>query len=207
VTSSLIGELPVGVRAGTREGREASLDFVRPGDPPRRAVPSTEFGFDDFIDLINPLQHLPIVSTLYRAWTGDTIEGPARILGDALYGGPIGLAMGVLNAIVEDASGEDIGATLYAAVFGDGDTKAGPTPVSNVAQASSSAPTGLPPVGAAPIVAALPALPAEPVQRAIAQPEAPVAITGYQEALDAMSLALDRYQARKLPIPTVDASY
>ncbi len=26
--------------------------------------------FDDFLDLINPLQHLPIISTFYRAVTG-----------------------------------------------------------------------------------------------------------------------------------------
>jgi len=43
-------------------------------------------------------------------------------------------------------------------------------------------------------------------ERTIVQPEAPIAITGYQEALDAMAQALDRYQARKLPLPTVDAS-
>ncbi|MDP6473864.1 MAG: hypothetical protein QF894_03030 [Alphaproteobacteria bacterium] len=31
------------------------------------------FGFDDFLDLINPLQHIPIISTIYREITGDTI--------------------------------------------------------------------------------------------------------------------------------------
>jgi len=30
-------------------------------------------------------------------------------------------------------------------------------------------------------------------ERTIVQPEAPIAITGYQEALDAMAQALDRY--------------
>ena len=32
------------------------------------------FTFLDMLDIINPLQHIPVVSTLYRAITGDTIE-------------------------------------------------------------------------------------------------------------------------------------
>jgi hypothetical protein len=54
-------------------------------------VPEIKDGsFADFIDIINPLQHIPIVSTLYRSMTGDTIGGPARIHGGAAVWGSRG---------------------------------------------------------------------------------------------------------------------
>ena len=37
------------------------------------------FGFDDVLDAINPLQHIPIVSTIYRAITGDKIDVAPRL--------------------------------------------------------------------------------------------------------------------------------
>jgi hypothetical protein len=200
VTASLIGQLPVGVRLGTSEARGASLRFDAPSDAPARAAPTTEFGFDDFLDLINPLQHLPIIGTLYRAWTGDEISGPARILGDALYGGPLGLAFGVFDAIVEDATGKDVGGNIYAAAFGEETPIAEEPPVALASTAAT-----VPEPAAAPMQP--PALPATPVESTIAAPPAPPAITGYQEALDAMSSALDRYQSEESRMPTVDASY
>jgi hypothetical protein len=44
-----------------------------------------EFTFDDFIDIINPLHHIPVVSTIYRALSGDQIWVHARALGGGLY--------------------------------------------------------------------------------------------------------------------------
>lgn len=65
-----------------------------------------ELSFDDLIDVINPLQHLPIVSSVYRALTGDEISPHARAVGGGLYGGPVGaLAAGVTMA-AEEAVGE-----------------------------------------------------------------------------------------------------
>lgn len=70
------------------------------------------------IDVINPLQHLPVISTIYRHMTGDELSPVARIAGDALYGGPVGLAMGVVNAAVESSTGKDVGETVLAMAFG-----------------------------------------------------------------------------------------
>jgi hypothetical protein len=67
------------------------------------------FSFGDILDTLNPLQHLPIVSTLYRAFTGDAIAPAPRVLGDALFGGPIGAATGVVNAALKYLSGKDVG--------------------------------------------------------------------------------------------------
>ena len=70
----------------------------------------------NFFDYINPLQHLPIVGSVYRAVTGTTISPSARIVGGLIYGGPVGFASSLANALVETASGKDIGEHAMAAV-------------------------------------------------------------------------------------------
>ena len=65
--------------------------------------------FGDFLDIINPLQHVPIVSTLYRSFTGDDISAGARVFGGGLFGGVIGLFAAVFNTILHDATGKDVG--------------------------------------------------------------------------------------------------
>jgi hypothetical protein len=80
------------------------------------------FGFGDFIDIVNPLQHIPIVATIYRKFSGDQIGAASRIIGGALWGRVGGFVAGVANALVEWWSGKDIGDHVYAAVF-DSPTK------------------------------------------------------------------------------------
>jgi hypothetical protein len=74
--------------------------------------------FADLLDVINPLQHIPLVSTAYRELTGDTISSGARIMGGALFGGPIGFVTALANEIVESVSGKDIGGNLFAMATG-----------------------------------------------------------------------------------------
>lgn len=64
--------------------------------------------FDQLIDIVNPLQHLPGVSAIYRAVTGDEISAPAQLIGGALFGGPLGFASTVANMAFEEATGDDI---------------------------------------------------------------------------------------------------
>ena len=64
------------------------------------------FGFDDLLDIVNPLQHLPIIGTLYRELTGDTIELPARLAGSALYGGVTGFLASLGTFAFEEIVGE-----------------------------------------------------------------------------------------------------
>lgn len=75
------------------------------------------FSFGDFIDLINPLQHIPIVSDIYREITGDSIRPDVKATGSAFYGGPIGLVSGLARAIVtaEMDAGQAPGANAIAA--------------------------------------------------------------------------------------------
>jgi hypothetical protein len=77
------------------------------------------FTFGDFIDIINPLQHIPIVSTVYRQITGDGLDPGSRIGGGALFGGPIGLVASLVNVLDVEATGKDIGEQVVA-LFDDG---------------------------------------------------------------------------------------
>ena len=79
------------------------------------------FGFDDVLDAINPLQHIPIVSTIYRAITGDKIDVAPRLIGGAIYGGFFGFISAAVNAAVEGSTGHDIGDNVRMALFGEPD--------------------------------------------------------------------------------------
>ena len=65
-----------------------------------------DFGFKDFLDVINPLQHIPVVSTIYQHLTGDTIAPVAEIVGGGLFGGPIGAAASLASVAVKSAISE-----------------------------------------------------------------------------------------------------
>lgn len=71
-----------------------------------------DFSFHDFLDIINPLQHLPVVGTIYRAITGDQIKTPEKIAGDAIYGGPLGALSAVADAIYQQSTGKSFGDTV-----------------------------------------------------------------------------------------------
>ncbi|HEC90185.1 MAG TPA: hypothetical protein ENI55_00815 [Alphaproteobacteria bacterium] len=81
------------------------------------------FTFGDFIDIINPLQHIPIVSTVYRQLTGDDLDPGSRIGGGALFGGPIGLVASLINVMVDETTGKDIGEQVLALFSGGAPTK------------------------------------------------------------------------------------
>lgn len=87
------------------------------------AAGESHFGFDDLLDIVNPLQHFPVVSTLYKHLTGDQIGVPEKILGDTLYGGMLGLFSSIGDAIFTELTGKSVGDTVYAMVLGDDDAK------------------------------------------------------------------------------------
>lgn len=72
------------------------------------------FGFDDFLDIINPLQHIPFVSSLYREITGDEISPGSRMIGGTLFSGGVGLAVSFINSAIEDSTGKDVGEHVIA---------------------------------------------------------------------------------------------
>ncbi len=112
-----------------------------------------EIGFDDFLDLINPLHHLPFVGPLYREITGDEIKPTAQILGGLIYGGPVGMVTSVSQAIAKEATGKEITGHVVAMLFGEDDE--------TLAAAPGATPTaaGQAPVGQAPVEQASEAAP------------------------------------------------
>ncbi|KAB7742346.1 hypothetical protein F2P47_03530 [Parvibaculum sedimenti] len=95
--------------------------------------------FGDVLDTLNPLQHIPVVSSIYRELTGDTISPGARVAGGALYGGPIGLVASVFDAAVEAVSGSDLGEHAIATLTGD--KGAEPKTVASAAPVPETVPT------------------------------------------------------------------
>ncbi len=77
-----------------------------------------DFSFKDILDTINPLQQLPIVGSIYRAITGDTVSAASQIMGGALFGGPIGFAVAALTSGITSESGKNPGETLLAMATG-----------------------------------------------------------------------------------------
>ena len=67
--------------------------------------------FHEVLSELNPLQYIPVVGTIYRSITGDTIPEPVRMFGSmivsGLLGGPVGLALSIAALSVEKATGFD----------------------------------------------------------------------------------------------------
>ncbi|PHS78948.1 MAG: hypothetical protein COB59_04235 [Rhodospirillaceae bacterium] len=75
-----------------------------------------DFSFDSLVstvvDAVNPLQHIPGVSTAYQSVTGDTQNALSSMAGGFLFGGPMGLAAGAAASFFEFLSGQSIGQTV-----------------------------------------------------------------------------------------------
>ena len=65
--------------------RAQNLAAPTPSSPgPLSPADTGDFSFHDLLNIVNPLQHLPVISTIYRAITGDTIKPFDKIAGDTL---------------------------------------------------------------------------------------------------------------------------
>ncbi|HKQ10203.1 MAG TPA: hypothetical protein VJS85_03355, partial [Rhizomicrobium sp.] len=62
--------------------------------------------FGHLLDVINPLQHLPIIGTIYRAITGDKMCPIEKIAGDTLYGGLWGAVSSIADVAFESITGK-----------------------------------------------------------------------------------------------------
>lgn len=109
---------------------------------------SVDLSFGDFLDIINPLQHVPIIGTIYRKLTGDEQSATANVMGGMLYGGPIGLIAAVISQQVKDSTGDEPLGHAYALLDGS-PTTTPPPAASKLASANpAAAPAAAP--GAAP---------------------------------------------------------
>jgi hypothetical protein len=101
--------------------------------PQAAAAPSDDdsegggISFHDILDVVNPLQHLPVIGTLYRSITGEQIKPFPKAAGDLLYGGPLGFVGSIADTLFEKLTGKDFGTTVLdtikEAFAGSDDTK------------------------------------------------------------------------------------
>lgn len=92
-----------------------SVTVVQNGAAPQAQAGAEKkggFSFGDFIDMINPLHHIPVVGQVYRALTGDQISDTARMAGGGLFAGPlgIGIAAATISMRGDNAEGNLVGA-------------------------------------------------------------------------------------------------
>lgn len=113
----------------------AVLEKGRSGTVGPDSAGEADFSFWDLLDVVNPLQHIPIVSSVYRHLSGDEIGGMARLAGGFLFGGPLGLATSAANLGLEAATGQDLGAHILAALD---DAETGDAPAGKALRAASA---------------------------------------------------------------------
>jgi hypothetical protein len=179
--------------APTWDGDRRVAGGALAGDPPALEG-NDELTFGDFISVINPLQHIPVVSTLYRWFTGDTIKPAARVVGGALYGGPVGLVSAAFNAIVEEVKGKDIGAQIVS-LFSP-DKPAGQADSTAVAAAAPDSQPDAQPAAGDSNAAALQQLAADlRAQAATAEAAKPAALPAAAPVLPNQTRSLAFYQA------------
>ena len=100
---------------GPRGGVEA---VTVSGDKTPKADSGESF-FHHVLDVINPLQHLPVVGSIYRAITGEHIGPVEKIAGDTLYGGLWGAVSSIADVAFESITGKSFEDTAMAWIKGD----------------------------------------------------------------------------------------
>lgn len=78
------------------------------------------FDVFDFLDMINPLQHIPVVNYAYRYLTGDNIKPISSIIGGAVFAGPVGAATGLVSTVVAREAGSSLPETVLSMASGEG---------------------------------------------------------------------------------------
>ena len=108
--------------------------------------------FHHLLDVVNPLQHLPVIGTIYRAITGEHIGAVEKIAGDTLYGGLWGAVSSVADVAFEGITGKSVEDTVVGWFKSDSRTQVAKitAPAIQVAQSLPSFDTpSLPPVSPA----------------------------------------------------------
>jgi len=121
------------------------------------------FQFHDLLDIINPLQHLPGISAIYRWITGESIGNLPRVVGDAIYGGIPGFVSGLFGVLLKEETGKDVGEHIVATLFGDSSKATTPQYAElTTEQASALIHAPVETTALAPLPGATAATPAEP---------------------------------------------
>lgn len=113
-----------------------------------------EISFGELLSGLNPLQHIPVVGSIYREITGETLHPVARVIGGALIGGPLGLVASAFNSLIEQATGRDLGAHALALILPDSTAQPAATAIASAeptpAEPATTVTTASPPPAAEP---------------------------------------------------------
>lgn len=105
---------PAGVRPASLSAQSVTPDLSSPASA-ADTKPHEGF-FHHLWDVINPLQHIPVIGTVYRAITGEHLDPVEKIAGDTLYGGVWGAITSVADVAFEGLTGksfEDTALSLF----------------------------------------------------------------------------------------------
>lgn len=86
------------------------------------------FSFGDFLEMVNPLNYIPVVSRVYQQATGNQspVASISSLIGGAIFGGPLGFAMAGMSAVFEQATGKGVLGSVADAVMGEEKTQLDP---------------------------------------------------------------------------------
>ncbi|HKB96788.1 MAG TPA: hypothetical protein VKB94_08040 [Rhizomicrobium sp.] len=109
--------------------------LISPG-PARTGLPAAdkpaephESFFHHLLDVVNPLQHLPVIGTIYRAITGEHLDPIEKIAGDTLYGGLWGAVSSIADVAFEAITGKSFEDTALALFKSDDSPRVASTKV------------------------------------------------------------------------------
>ena len=122
------------------------------------AAPHESF-FHHLWDVVNPLQHLPVIGTIYRAITGEHLDAVEKIAGDTLYGGLWGAVSSIADVAFEGITGKSFEDTALALFKSDDKTRVASTKVTapSIGTSVSLPSSGLPALPAMTLAANAPA--------------------------------------------------
>lgn len=108
---------------GTRINPIAAVKGREQDQNPDNGADGSALGnlFDTVVDTVNPLQHIPGVSSAYQAATDDTMNPIASMAGGFLFGGPIGLMAGAAQSFLEMVTGKSVAQNVIAMFGGEAD--------------------------------------------------------------------------------------
>jgi len=199
------GKTPGGVMPINTSGKSAA-DVSATGAPAAdQPAKQHESFFHHLWDVVNPLQHLPVIGTIYRAVTGEHLGAVEKIAGDTLYGGFWGAVTSVADVAFESLTGKSFEDTALALFKSDSQTRLASTKVT------------------APSITANPSLPSAdlpslPVDTAIAaRASGGFDVTALSNALSAKGVDSDtasralyayrRSMEMKAPVPVLAGAY
>jgi hypothetical protein len=135
--------------------REEPIFGVRtPGD-------TDQISTDDVVRGLNPLHHIPFVSQVYEAVTGEQGSSVGKLIGGAVLGGPIGFLASLASVVFEQENGKSIMTAMVDAVSGEETTtQLASAKATSAYQTAAASDTAVSPVASVEI------LPPEPKQAA-----------------------------------------